>query len=83
MSPAKIKIDMHPSEKIKKVYTYSFHHSLQDYMKALSASSFAIVKMEEWISHRKSQEGPRAKAEDIARKEIPVFMAFEAIKFAK
>jgi len=78
--PAKIKIDMHPSEKIKKVYTYSFHHSLQDYMKALSATSFAIVKLEEWISHRKSQIGPRAKAEDIARKEIPVFMAFEAVK---
>ena len=83
LSPAKIKIDMHPSEKIKKVYTYSFHHSLQDYMKALSASSFAIVKMEEWISHRKSQEGPRAKVEDVARKEIPVFMAFEAVKLVK
>src|SRR3989344_3321040 len=83
LSPAKIKIDMHPSEKIKKVYTYSFHHSLQDYMKALSASSFAIVKMEEWISHRKSRAGQRAKAENIARKEIPVFMAFEAVKLAK
>ncbi len=83
LSPAKIKIDMHPSEKIKKVYTYSFHHSIQDYMKALSASSFALVKIEEWISHRKSEAGPRAKAEDVARKEIPVFMAFEAVKFTK
>ncbi|MDP3948537.1 MAG: class I SAM-dependent methyltransferase [bacterium] len=83
LSPAKIKIDMHPSEKIKKVYTYSFHHSIQDYMKALAASSLAIVKLEEWISHRKSETGPRAKAEDIARKEIPAFMAFEAIKLAK
>ena len=71
---------MHPSEKIKKIYTYSFHHSIQDYMKALSSTSFAIVKLEEWISHRKSESGPRAKAEDIARKEIPVFMAFEAVK---
>lgn len=83
LSPAKIKIDMHPSEKIKKVYTYSFHHSIQDYMKALSTSSFAIVKLEEWISHRKSETGPRAKAEDTARKEIPVFMAFEAIKVSR
>ena len=80
LSPAKIKIDMHPSEKVKKVYTYSFHHSIQDYMKALSASSLAIVKLEEWISHRKSEAGPRSKAEDVARKEIPVFMAFEAVK---
>ncbi|MDO8664223.1 MAG: methyltransferase domain-containing protein [Candidatus Liptonbacteria bacterium] len=80
LSPAKIKIDMRPSEKIKKIYTYSFHHSIQDYMKALSASSFALVKLEEWISHRKSETGPRAKAEDIARKEIPVFMALETVK---
>ncbi len=81
LSSAKIKIDMHPSAKIK-TYTYSFHHSLQDYMKALSASSFAIVKLEEWISQRKSEVGPRAKAEDVARKEIPVFMTFEAVKLA-
>ena len=81
LSSAKAKIDMHPSAKIK-TYTYSFHHSLQDYMKALSASSFAIVKLEEWISNRKSEAGPRAKAEDVARKEIPVFMAFEAVKIA-
>lgn len=82
LSSAKTKIDMHPGEKTKKIYTYSFHHSLQDYMKALSASSFAIVKLEEWISHRKSESGPRAKVEDMARKEIPVFMAFEAVKLA-
>ncbi len=79
LSSAKIKIDMHPGAK-KKVYTYSFHHSLQDYMKALSAFSLAIARLEEWISHRKSEAGPRAKAEDVARKEIPVFMAFEAVK---
>jgi len=80
LSSAKTKIDMYPSRKEKKVYTYSFHHSIQDYAKALSASSFAIVKLEEWISDRKSEPGPRAKAEDIARKEIPIFMAFETIK---
>lgn len=80
LSSSKNKIDMYPSRKEKKIYTYSFHHSLQDYVKALSSSSFAIVKLEEWISHRKSEPGTRAKAEDIARKEIPIFMAFEAVK---
>lgn len=83
LSPAKTKIDMHPSEKVKKIYTYSFHHSLQDYFKALSSSSLAVVRLEEWISHRKSEPGPRAKAEDKARKEFPVFMAFEAVKLPK
>lgn len=80
LSSSKNKIDMYPSRKEKKIYTYSFHHSLQDYVKALSSSSFAVVKLEEWISHRKSEPGPRAKAEDVARKEIPIFMAFEAVK---
>ena len=80
LSPSKIKIDMNPGAKTGKIYTYSFHHSLQDYVKALSASSLAIVKLEEWISHRKSEPGPRARAEDKARKEIPLFMAFEAVK---
>lgn len=83
LSSSKIKIDMRPSEKIKKVYTYSFHHSLQDYMKALNSSSLAIVKLEEWISHKKSEIGPRAKAEDKARKEIPLFLAFEAAKISR
>ncbi len=80
LSPSKVRIDMTPGSKTGKIYTYSFHHSLQDYMKALSASSLAVVKLEEWISHRKSEPGPRAKAEDKARKEIPLFMAFEAVK---
>ncbi|HUX35525.1 MAG TPA: methyltransferase domain-containing protein [Candidatus Paceibacterota bacterium] len=83
LSSSKNKIDMYPSRKEKKIYTYSFHHSLQDYVKALSSSSLAIVKLEEWISHRKSEPGPKAKAEDTARKEIPIFMAFEAVKLPK
>jgi hypothetical protein len=38
--------------------------------------------MEEWESHKKSQPGPRAKAEDQARKEIPLFLYLEAVKQA-
>ena len=67
---------MHPGEE-KGEQTISYHRSLQDFFKALSKNNFAVSKLEEWISHRESQEGPRQKAEDIARKEIPLFLMLE------
>jgi len=73
-------IDMHPGKSGNKSVTYSFHRSLQDYMKALKASGFAITRLEEWISHRTSEKGPRERAENTARKEFPLFMMIEARK---
>lgn len=69
-------IDMTPGTKEthKKSLTKSYHRPLQVYMKAFAKESFVITALEEWISHRKSEPGPWAKAEDIARKEIPLFM---------
>ena len=78
LSESNSKIDMHPGKE-KKSFTYSFHRPLQVYMKALGKHGFATTRLEEWISHRQSQEGPRSKAEDIARKEIPLFMCVESI----
>ncbi len=82
LSESKISIDMTPGEKDikKKIKTISFHRSLQYYMKLLSKNGFAITRLEEWISHKKSQNGPRQKAEDTARKEIPIFMCLEVKK---
>jgi len=77
LSGAKIPVNMHPG-KSKKVQTISYHRSLQDFCKALFAAGFAITRMEEWISHKVSEKGPRQKAEDTARKEIPLFMTLEA-----
>ncbi len=79
LSESKISIDMTPGEKNpkKKIKTISFHRSLQYYMKLLAKNNFAITRLEEWISHKKSGVGPRQKAEDIARKEIPLFLALE------
>lgn len=79
LSARREKIDMHPGQK-KSSITYSFHRSLQDYMKALRAAGFAMTRLEEWISHRTSEPGPRAKAENRARKEFPLFMMIEAIQ---
>ncbi len=78
LSARREKIDMHPGKKDNRSVTYSFHRSLQDYMKALRMYEFAVTRLEEWISHRVSEPGPRAKAENVARKEFPLFMMIEA-----
>jgi ubiquinone/menaquinone biosynthesis C-methylase UbiE len=79
LSESKVSIDMTPGEKDpkKKVKTVSFHRPLQYYVKLLSKNGLAVTRLEEWISHKKSQNGPRQKAEDVARKEIPLFMCLE------
>jgi SAM-dependent methyltransferase len=79
LSMSREKIDMSPGKGGGEV-TWSFHRSLQDYMKALSNAGFAITKIEEWISHRKSEKGPRGDAEDTARKEFPLFLVVETRK---
>lgn len=80
MSEKTIKIDMTPGEinPNRKQYTYSFHRPLQVYFKTLNKNGFCISRLEEWISHKTSQSGPKAKEEDRARKEIPMFLCIEA-----
>ncbi|MFA5934492.1 MAG: class I SAM-dependent methyltransferase [Candidatus Paceibacterota bacterium] len=77
-----LKIDMNPGEKdIKnKKYTFSFHRPLQFYFKIFKENSFLVSGLEEWCSHKSSQNGPKKKAEDRARKEIPIFMCIELVK---
>jgi ubiquinone/menaquinone biosynthesis C-methylase UbiE len=77
LSSATIPIDMHPGKK-ESAQTISYHRSLQDYVKALSKSGFTITRLEEWISHKKSERGPKQLAEDTARKEIPLFLMIES-----
>lgn len=79
LSGSKEKIDMAPGS-VRNQFTVSFHRSLQDYMKALRGTGFALTHIEEWISHKKSQPGPKQKAEDRARKEFPLFMCVEAMQ---
>lgn len=77
LSASRADIDMAPGKKTGES-TVSFHRSLQDHMKALATAGFAITRIEEWISHRVSEKGPRAEAEDRARKELPLFLMIEA-----
>lgn len=79
LSASKAKLLVHPGSR-KSETTISYHRSLQDFSKALAKSGFLIAKMEEWISHKKSEHGPRQSAEDAARREIPLFLMLEARK---
>lgn len=77
--PRKAPIITHPGKK-DSTYTWSFHKPLEAYIKALRNAGLLIDLIEEWPSHRTSQPGPRQAAENLARKEIPLFMAIRAIK---
>jgi ubiquinone/menaquinone biosynthesis C-methylase UbiE len=79
MSAQKIPIQTNPSKQEMSESTFSYHHSLSDYFQMLAKEKFVVAQLEEWCSDKKS-EGSRAKMEDRARKEIPLFMAILAVK---
>lgn len=77
LSASRKELLVHPGKKNSPT-TISHHRSLQDFSKALMKSGFCITKLEEWISHKESEKGPRQTAENMARKEIPLFLFIEA-----
>lgn len=77
LSASRKELLVHPG-KTNSPTTVSHHRSLQDFSKALMKSGFCISKLEEWISHKESEKGPRQVAENTARKEIPLFLFIEA-----
>ena len=77
LSESKAKIQMHPGSSPNE-FSWSFHRPMQFYSKALLKNNFCISRIEEWNSHKKSEPGPRAIAEDRARREIPLFLFIEA-----
>ena len=79
LSDLKINIEMHPGL-VNSAQTISFHRPLQHYFKALVKTGFAITGLEEWTTHKRSDSGPRAKAENMAKAEIPMFLFLEATK---
>lgn len=58
--------------------TPSFHRPVSDFVRALAEAGFMIDAYEEWTSPAVSDSGPRAKAENLARREIPLFLALRA-----
>lgn len=60
--------------------TYSYHRPLSMYVTELAKYGFVIEALEEWVSNKVSDSGPKAKAENVARKEIPLFLGLRARK---
>jgi SAM-dependent methyltransferase len=79
LSPMQIPIQTNPGKGEQSAITFSYHHPISEYVKTLAKNHFVLVEMEEWCSDRKS-EGGKARMEDRARKEIPLFMALLAEK---
>lgn len=79
MSEMKIPIVAHPGER-RSIKTMSYHRPLSAYINALGKAGFAVDALEEWVSNRLSDSGPRAKAENRIRAEIPMFLAIRAVK---
>jgi ubiquinone/menaquinone biosynthesis C-methylase UbiE len=75
MSPEKIPIQTSPGKGEKSSTTYSYHFPLSSYTQWMHASGIAILTIDEWVSDKKS-EGAKARMEDRARKEFPLFLVF-------
>ena len=77
--PRKAPIFANPGKK-DGTYTWTFHKPLEDYVKACRKAGLLIDALEEWCSHKVSEQGPRSAAENQSRKEIPMFLALRAVK---
>lgn len=72
LTSLKIPIQTHPGKR-EEVQTLTFHHPLSAFTKWLKEAGFVVLEIEEWISDKKSTGG-RARMENRAREEFPLFM---------
>lgn len=71
-----IPITTHPGRKHSQ-QTKFYHRPLPSYINALGAAGLAVTGCDELFSHRRSQVGPRSKAEHFAAEEFPMFLLWE------
>lgn len=79
LMPRKSPIVTHPGKKTGQ-YSWTFHKPLEAYIRELVKAGLLIEALQEWPGHKVSTSGPRAAAENTARKEIPLFLAISAVK---
>ena len=78
-SPGKLRTS---TDKRDAAYTWTFHKPIEAYVAAAVKSGLLVNGLEEWASHKESQPGPHAAAENLARREIPMFLAMRCVKIA-
>ena len=79
LSPISIPITMHPGQSTS-TQTLTFHRPISWYFNQLAAAGLLVEQVEEWCSTRRANSGPRAKAENRAAEEFPLFLAWRARK---
>jgi ubiquinone/menaquinone biosynthesis C-methylase UbiE len=79
MSHLEIPLQTHPSQKDKSEVLFSYHYPLSSYTNWLYEEGLVIENMMELISD-KASTGTKAKMENRARKEIPLFLVIVANK---
>lgn len=84
MLPFKQSIIVHPGQSPQpgsvREQIWAFHRPLHTYITALGKAGLMVDHMEEWVSHKRSDPGPKAAAEDAARNQIPMFLALRSVK---
>ncbi|MEM9165867.1 MAG: pseudouridine synthase [Planctomycetota bacterium] len=74
MNPGRVASGDRPIE------TTTFNRPLQDIINSMSDAGLLVDRLEEWPSARVSEPGPRASAENFARREIPLFLGIRGIR---
>lgn len=77
-SPVGIPIATHPGRNSGESTTF-YHRPLATYFSALGKAGLGVTDCEELHSHRRSQAGPRSRAEHRAAGEFPLFMALRVM----
>ncbi len=78
LSPLSIPIITHPGKK-NSPYTMMFHRPLHEIINEAADAGWMITGIREWTSNRRSV-GAKARAENRAREEFPLFLAIQARK---
>jgi hypothetical protein len=79
LTPLKIPISTHPVKGEESATTWTFHFPLSAYFHWLNEAGLKVILLEEWASDKKST-GPKAKMENRARIEFPLFLTVIAQK---
>jgi ubiquinone/menaquinone biosynthesis C-methylase UbiE len=80
LTAMQIPIDMRPFKRPGHRMTTTYHRPIEMYVTGLARAGLWVNALEEWPSHKSSQPGPRARAENRARSEFPLFLALRVVR---
>jgi 23S rRNA-/tRNA-specific pseudouridylate synthase/ubiquinone/menaquinone biosynthesis C-methylase UbiE len=85
LTPFKREIQMHPGKAAAgkqggELATPTFHRPIGAYVESLTRAGLLVTDLCEWTSRRAATSGPRAREENRARLEIPLFLAIRAVR---